>query len=192
MSFFSPTCRCVGFFYDWTSRRHSCRSCSQARCRSMRVIRSPRRRAARTSSWHLASGLTRCQTLLRRSCVARTCHSDPAAVLRRLAFACLNSMIGIPSGINHSKSALGALPLVINPLINPQSTDGALWAAPNPQDPLQALPRKGSGCESPLKYLNPWPSLCLEGGLSLSSLVVRFQIAQAVPVQVLGYGSGRH
>jgi hypothetical protein len=36
-----------------------------------------------------------------------------------MAFALLNSMISIPSGINHNKLALGALPLLINPLVNP-------------------------------------------------------------------------
>jgi hypothetical protein len=68
-------------------------------------------------------GFSRCKKTLLVPGFLEQIHSDPAAVLRKQALASLNSMIGIPSGIQHNKLALIALPplinLLINPLINP-------------------------------------------------------------------------
>ena len=58
--------------------------------------------------------------------------------------------------------------LLIDPLINPLSSDGAPPAGPNPRDPSQALRCNRSEPKSRLTDLNRWPSLYKSAALPLS------------------------
>ena len=123
---------------------------------------------ALTSSWPLPSGLTRSQTLLGRSSLARTQSFTSSGSTNKTGLCAPQLNAWYP--LWHQPQQVGVwCSSTINqpigqPVINPRGSTGN----PNPRDPLQPLRCNRSEPESRLTDLNRWPSLYKSAALPLS------------------------